>query len=124
MEVAEQTISNTNSQENTEEIKIVELDCTKCTNESLFDISELKDYYLEKIKVKGVTGQLGKNIIIEISGNTLKISYKKFICKRYMKFLGRKFLRLKKLNSFVRLVANTKQGYAFRFYNVEKDNEE
>lgn len=105
-------------------IKKVILDCTNCTNESLFDIQELKDFYLNRIKVKGQVNQLGKNISVNIDGNSIIIEYSKFICKRYMKFLGRKFLRAKKLNSWVRLVAFSKEGYRFAFYNIDKENEE
>lgn len=124
MEEVEQKINpETQKPSIVDEIKTVELDCTNCTNESLFEISDLKNFYLERIKVKGCTGQLGKNITIDVSGSTLKITYKKFISKRYMKFLGRKFLRLKKLNSWVRLVANSKTGYKFSFYNIDKNEE-
>lgn len=105
-------------------LKTILLDCTNCTNESLFDIADLKAFYQDRIKIKGQTNQLGKNVRLEISGNYLKIHYTRFICKRYMKYLGKKFLRAKKLNSWVRLVANTKDGYKFSFFNIEKGAEE
>lgn len=100
--------------------KTILLDCTNCTNESLFDISELKTFYQDRIKIKGQTNQLGRNVRLEILGNILKIHYTRFICKRYMKYLGKKFLRAKKLNSWVRLIADSKDGYKFTFFNIDK----
>lgn len=126
MEITAKTVKtpvqNTSQTEN--EVQRIELDCFNCTSESLFEINELKDYLLERIKVKGRTGQLGKNITVSVEDAKVIVEYKKFTSKRYLKFLGKKFLRLKKLNSWVRLVANAKTSYKFSFYNVDKENEE
>ncbi|KRH95022.1 60S ribosomal protein L22 [Pseudoloma neurophilia] len=102
-------------------LKTVILDCTNCTNESLFEISDLQQFLKEKIKINGQINQIGKNVTFEIEGNTLKLSYYKFICKRYIKYLGRKYLRAKKLNTWVRLIAYSREGYKFSFYNIDKE---
>lgn len=102
----------------------VKLDCSLCTSESLFDTQDLKDYLLSHIKVKGKLGQLGKNIKVEHNESDVTVEYKKFLNKRYVKYLGRKFLRQKKLNSWVRLISVRNIGYKFTYYNVDKGAEE
>ncbi|ELQ73941.1 60S ribosomal protein L22 [Trachipleistophora hominis] len=103
---------------------VVRLDCSLCTAESLFDTKDLTNYLLANIKVKGKKGQLGKNIKVDCDADNVRVEYKRFMTKRYVKYLGKKFLRTKKLNSWVRLVSVSKVGYRFSYYNVDKGNEE
>lgn len=101
-----------------------ELDCSLCTNESLFSTSELKDFLLARMNLRDKPGKIDRYAQINTTDNTVEVEYKCFISKRYVKYLGRKFLRIKKLNSWVRIIASSKTGYKFVFYNVDKDNEE
>lgn len=103
---------------------VIQLDCSLCTAESLFDTKDLTNYLLSNIKVKGKKGQLGKNIKVDCTADNVTVEYKRFMTKRYVKYLGKKFLRSKKLNSWVRLVSTSKTGYRFSYYNVDKGNEE
>ncbi|ELA46863.1 hypothetical protein VCUG_01637 [Vavraia culicis subsp. floridensis] len=103
---------------------VIQLDCSLCTAESLFDTKDLTNYLQSNIKVKGKKGQLGKNIKVDCTADNVTVEYKRFMTKRYVKYLGKKFLRSKKLNSWVRLVSTSKTGYRFSYYNVDKGNEE
>ena len=44
--------------------------------------------------------------------------------KRYIKYLAKKFLKKNQLRDWLRVVANTKQGYELRYYNIAGDDEE
>ena len=80
----------------------------------------------DRIKVEGRTNNLGENVVITKTGTVLKlvISSDVKFAKRYIKYLAKKFLKKNQLRDWLRVVANTKQGYELRYYNIAGDDEE
>ncbi|EPR78232.1 60S ribosomal protein L22 [Spraguea lophii 42_110] len=99
------------------------LDCTKCTEQSLFSTDDLKEYLLGNIKYNGKKGQLGKKVLLSNTGHAVDVFFAKKTSKRYLKYLIKKFLRAKGLSDWVRPIAGDKQSYKFSFFSKQAGEE-
>jgi large subunit ribosomal protein L22e len=43
--------------------------------------------------------------------------------KRYLKYLTKKFLKKNKLRDWLRVIANSKESYELRYFNIDQDEE-
>jgi len=46
------------------------------------------------------------------------------LSKRYLKYLTKKFLKKNSLRDWIRVVANSKDSYQLRFYNIQGAGDE
>ncbi|KAF1744901.1 hypothetical protein MXB_2986 [Myxobolus squamalis] len=100
------------------------LDCTRCVEDKLFDISSFADYLKSRFKVKGKVNNLGLNVIVSASTNKVTVSSDIPYSKRYLKYLAKKFLKRSQLRNWIRVVASSKNVYELRYFNIGSDVEE
>ena len=108
---------------------------------------------VERIKLDGKTGQLEGKLTVERLKQKLVVSSevafsKRFVKKnfkikfdffclcfkylnldfflflnRYLKYLTKKFLKKNKLRDWLRVIANTKDSYELRYFNIDQDED-
>lgn len=54
----------------------------------------------------------------------LTISAEIPLSKRYLKYLSKKYLKKQQLRDWLHVVANTKQSYELRYYNIHDTEQE
>jgi len=79
---------------------------------------------MDKIKVDGKTGNMGSNVSISREKTKLTISAEIPLSKRYLKYLSKKYLKKQQLRDWLHVVANTKQSYELRYYNIHDTEQE
>jgi len=81
----------------------------------------------DRFKVNGKTGQLGSAITIsrDSTGNKIVIQASNHAySKRYLKYLTKKYLKAQKLRDWLHVIADAKDSYELRYFNVNQDEEE
>ncbi len=101
---------------------------------------------VERIKLDGKTGQLEGKVSVERLKQKLVVSSEvafskrfvilrgflflydsklklKFYPLRYLKYLTKKFLKKNKLRDWLRVIANTKDSYELRYFNIDQDED-
>ena len=81
----------------------------------------------DRIKVSGKTGNLGD--LVTISRDKAKVTVASDIpfSKRYLKYLSKKYLKKQQLRDWLHVIANKKDSYELRYYNIhanEADEDE
>ena len=97
-------------------------------------------FLLEKMKINGKTSNLNGNV--DIAKAKAKISVtsevplsKRYDCIRfltlfnllffsYMKYLTKKFLKKHELRDWLRVIANSKDAYELRYFNINQEDNE
>ncbi len=101
---------------------------------------------MDRIKINGKTNNLLDLVTVEREKQKVKVNsdiplskrYKKniiffclkkflifiFFLQRYLKYLTKKFLKKSKLRDWLRVVANGKDSYELRYFNINQDEEE
>lgn len=78
----------------------------------------------DKFKVNGKTGQLGQSVEIKRDGSKITVVGNVHFSKRYLKYLTKKFLKKNQLRDFMHVIANAKDSYELRYFNINQDEEE
>lgn len=81
-------------------------------------------FLLDKLKVNGKTGNLGSNVSISREKTKLTVSSELPLSKRYLKYLSKKYLKKQQLRDWLHVVANSKQSYELRYYNIHDTEQE
>ncbi|KAH3680363.1 hypothetical protein WICPIJ_008322 [Wickerhamomyces pijperi] len=90
----------------------------------VFDPASYVKYLNDKIKVEGVVGNLGNEVVVEEKGNTVVVAATAKFSGKYLKYLTKKYLKKNQIRDWIRFVS-TKQGvYKLTFYSVADDEEE
>ncbi|KAG8007561.1 60S ribosomal protein L22, partial [Nibea albiflora] len=86
----------------------------------------LQEQFLqERIKVNGKAGSLGGGVVsIERSKSKIAVNSEVPFSKRYLKYLTKKYLKKNNLRDWLRVVANTKESYELRYFQINQDEEE
>jgi len=79
---------------------------------------------LERIKINGKTNNLNNQVAVEKNKSKMQVNSEIPLSKRYLKYLTKKFLKKNKLRDWLRVVANTKDSYELRYFNINQDEEE
>ncbi|PVU97823.1 hypothetical protein BB561_000232 [Smittium simulii] len=98
-----------------------EIDASIPAADNIFDIPLFEKYLHDRIKINGIAGKLGTDVIITRNKNTLKITSKVDMSKRYMKYLTKKFLKKNQLRDWIRVVADNKGSYQLKYYNINQE---
>lgn len=107
------------------EAKSYEINCATVVNDNLLSTDDLAKYLEARIKVNGKTGRVSGNVDIVCTGETVIVSPKVGgFPKRYLKYLGNKFLYKKELKDWVRIVADGKKAYKLAYYKVDSNKDE
>ena len=95
------------------------------TNDKIFDPSAFATFLQSRIKVDGLTGNLGDNIVVnDLKDGKIEVVAHQDFSGRYLKYLTKKFLKKQQLRDWLRVVSTSKGVYELRFYNVVGENEE
>uniref|UniRef100_A0A2R9CSC3 Large ribosomal subunit protein eL22 n=1 Tax=Pan paniscus TaxID=9597 RepID=A0A2R9CSC3_PANPA len=83
------------------------------------DAANFEQFLQERIKVNGKAGNLGGGVVtVRRSKSKITVTSKVPFSKRYLKYLTKKYL--KKNN----LLANSKESYKLRSFQINQDEEE
>jgi len=104
------------------------INATQPTQDRIFDPSAFTTFLQQRIKVEGLTGNLGETITVSNlgDGRIEVVSHREF-SGRYLKYLTKKFLKKQQLRDWLRVVSTSKGEYSLKFFNVvgeEGDEEE
>ncbi|XP_057702189.1 60S ribosomal protein L22-like [Corythoichthys intestinalis] len=101
------------------------LDCTHPVEDGIMDAANFERFLQERIKVNGKAGSLGGGVVsIERSKSKIAVSSEVPFSKRYLKYLTKKYLKKNNLRDWLRVVANTKESYELRYFQINQDEEE
>ncbi|KAG8457026.1 hypothetical protein KFE25_000308 [Diacronema lutheri] len=100
------------------------IDCTAPVDDGIMDAASFEKFLMDKIKVDGKTGNMGSNVSISREKTKLTISAEIPLSKRYLKYLSKKYLKKQQLRDWLHVVANTKQSYELRYYNIHDTEQE
>merc|ERR1739838_405384 len=93
------------------------LDCTHPVEDGIMDAANFETFLQERIKVNGKAGNLGGGVVsIERSKSKITVSSEVPFSKRYLKYLKKNNLR-----DWLRVVANTKESYELRYFQINQD---
>ncbi|CAD0089227.1 unnamed protein product [Aureobasidium vineae] len=101
------------------------INASQPTNDKIFDPSAFTTFLQSRIKVDGLTGNLGERITVtNLNDGKIEVVAHQEFSGRYLKYLTKKFLKKQQLCDWLRVVSTSKGVYELRFYNVVGENEE
>jgi large subunit ribosomal protein L22e len=101
------------------------IDCTHPVEDGIFDLNAFERFLLEKMKINGKTSNLSAgNVNVEKSKAKVAITSETPLSKRYMKYLTKKFLKKHELRDWLRVIANSKDSYELRYFNINQEDNE
>ena len=100
------------------------IDCTHPVEDGIFDLNGFERFLLEKMKINGKTSNLSGVINIEKAKSKISVSSEVPLSKRYMKYLTKKFLKKHELRDWLRVIANSKDAYELRYFNINQEENE
>ena len=99
------------------------IDCTHPVEDGILDMVSFERFLNERIKINGKTGQLAGQVAVERTKQKLQVTSEIPFSKRYLKYLTKKFLKKNKLRDWLRVIANAKDAYELRYFNIDQDEE-
>ncbi|XP_058990340.1 large ribosomal subunit protein eL22-like [Mustela lutreola] len=101
------------------------LDCTHPVEDGIMDAANFEQFLQKRIKVNGKAGNLGGGVVtIERSKSKIPVTSEVPFSKRYLKYLTKKYLKKNNLRDWLRVVANSKESYELRYFQINQDEEE
>lgn len=97
------------------------IDCTQPASDNLLTPGDLQSHLFEKIKT--YSGKKEKLLEVKSQNNDVHVTVREdIINKKGLKALVKKFLRVKRLSAFIKVFANEKDGFVFKYINVAEEN--
>ena len=100
------------------------IDCQQPADDNIIECKDFEKFLKDRIKVDGKTGNLGDKITVGREKNKINVTAEAPFSKRYLKYLGKKYLKMQQLRDFLRVVAPNKSSYELRYFNINEDNDE
>ncbi|CAF0866005.1 unnamed protein product [Adineta ricciae] len=100
------------------------IDCSHPVEDGIFDLNAFERFLLEKMKINGKTSNLTGNVGIERAKSKISVTSEIPLSKRYMKYLTKKFLKKHELRDWLRVIANSKDAYELRYFNINQEENE
>ena len=100
------------------------IDCTAPAEDKIFDVVAFEQFLLQRIKVNGKTGALGKAVTVKRDGNKITVRSTAGFSKQYLKYLTKKFLKKNKVRDWLRVIAAKPKVYELRYFNIQEADEE
>ncbi|XP_022343312.1 large ribosomal subunit protein eL22-like [Crassostrea virginica] len=100
------------------------IDCTHPVEDGIMDVGNFEKFLQEKIKVNGKTGNFGNNVALERNKNKINLTSDIPFSKRYLKYMTKKYLKKNNLRDWLRVVANNKESYELRYFQINNEDEE
>merc|ERR1712038_708735 len=95
------------------------VDCTLPVEDGIMDCANFEKFLQERIKVNGKVNNFGSNVTIERAKSKVAINSDVPFSKRYLKYLKKNNLR-----DWLRVVADKKDSYELRYFQINNDEEE
>merc|ERR1739845_269228 len=100
------------------------VDCTLPVEDGIMDCANFEKFLQERIKVNGKTNNFGNNVSIERAKSKVSINSDVPFSKRYLKYLTKKYLKKNNLRDWLRVVADKKDSYELRYFQINNEEEE
>ncbi|UJR15053.1 hypothetical protein I4U23_002024 [Adineta vaga] len=100
------------------------IDCTHPVEDGIFDLNAFERFLLEKMKINGKTSNLTGSVGVEKAKSKISVTSEVPLSKRYMKYLTKKFLKKHELRDWLRVIANSKDAYELRYFNINQEENE
>eukprot|EP00178_Gracilaria_changii_P003731 TRINITY_DN15637_c1_g1_i1.p2 TRINITY_DN15637_c1_g1~~TRINITY_DN15637_c1_g1_i1.p2 ORF type:complete len:133 (+),score=30.50 TRINITY_DN15637_c1_g1_i1:46-444(+) len=99
--------------------------CSGPVDDEIFDIKSFHKFLQERIKVNGRAGNLGDSVTVEEDQTNIHVTARNVsFSKRYLKYLTKKFLKKQQLRDYIRVIADSKNAYDLRYFNINNEEEE
>eukprot|EP01017_Pseudomicrothorax_dubius_P000213 TRINITY_DN0_c1356_g1_i1.p1 TRINITY_DN0_c1356_g1~~TRINITY_DN0_c1356_g1_i1.p1 ORF type:complete len:124 (+),score=51.30 TRINITY_DN0_c1356_g1_i1:52-423(+) len=99
------------------------IDCSQPVEDGVFETKDFETFLKQRIKVAGKKGNLGTSVSLKHDSNKIQVSAEAPFSKRYLKYLSKKYLKKHQLRDFLHVIANEKQGYQIRYFNIQAQDE-
>ncbi|KAH9578130.1 Ribosomal protein L22e [Trypanosoma melophagium] len=106
--------------------KVFKIDCSIPANDGIFSeeiLSNFEQYFQDNVKLNGRKGKLAEKVRISMRDNVLAITTTMAYCKKYFKYLTKKFLKKKDLRDWIRILAKGKDMYQLKYFNIQDQEE-
>ena len=100
------------------------IDCTHPIEDGIMNCGDFEKYLHERIKVAGKTQNFGKEVVLNREKTKLVLTSDIPFSKRYLKYLTKKYLKKNNLRDWLRVVANQKDSYELRYFQINNEEEE
>merc|ERR1712200_273604 len=100
------------------------IDCTHPVEDGIMNPADFETFLKQKIKVNNKVGNLGGHVQVELAKNKITVSFEIAYSKRYLKYLTKKYLKKNNLRDWLRVVANAKNCYELRYFNINNEEED
>jgi len=100
------------------------VECKNPVEDGIMNVGEFETYLRERIKISGKTGNLGANVNLEAQKTKVVLTSDVPFSKRYLKYLTKKYLKKQNLRDWLRVVANAKDSYELRYFQINQEEEE
>merc|ERR1711911_281567 len=100
------------------------IDCTHPVEDGIMNPADFETFLKQKIKVNNKVGNLGGHVQVELAKNKITVSSEIAFSKRYLKCLTKKYLKKNNLRDWLRVVANAKNCYELRYFNINNEEED
>merc|ERR1712029_587237 len=100
------------------------IDCTHPVEDGIMNSQDFEKYLNERIKVGGKTNSFGKEVALLREKNKLSLTSTTAFSKRYLKYLTKKYLKKNNLRDWLRVVANAKDSYELRYFQINNEDDE
>ncbi|UYV81984.1 RPL22 [Cordylochernes scorpioides] len=104
------------------------IDCTHPVEDGLMTVADVDKFLKNSIKVNnkkvGAAEIANSGILIETVKSKITVTSDIPFSKRYLKYLMKKYLRKNNLRDWLRVVANAKDSYDLRYFQINNDEEE
>mmetsp|Transcript_12288 Transcript_12288/g.21133 ORF Transcript_12288/g.21133 Transcript_12288/m.21133 type:complete len:128 (-) Transcript_12288:72-455(-) len=100
------------------------VDCQQPADDNIIEPKDFEKFLTNKIKVDGKTGNFGDKVTVSREKSKVHVTAEAPFSKRYLKYLGKKYLKSQQLRDFLRIVAPSKTSYEMRYFNINDDKDE
>ncbi len=99
-------------------VKKFTIDCAAPVDDGILDAASFEKFLTDRIKVAGKVGNLGTNIKVSRDKAKLNVAADIDFSKRYLKYLSKKYLKKQQLRDWLHVIANGKNSYELKYYNI------
>merc|ERR1712168_68147 len=99
------------------------IDCSQPVDDGILDLSAFLTYLDEHVKVDGKLNNHDK-VKMELVAKSVTVTTNIAFSKRYLKYLTKRYLKKSNLREWLRVVADKKESYTLKYFNINQDDEE
>merc|ERR1712205_65362 len=94
------------------------IDCSQPVDDGIMDAASFEKFLIDRIKVGGKVGNLGELVSVSRDKAKVLVNADTAFSKRYLKYLSKKYLKKQQLRDWLHVIANSKNSYELRYYNI------